>query len=60
MTASTHRKIRKNNRFWVTKINKKGKQPLVAPVVEEGPVLMASTTVGTQANSSDFINVSMS
>ena len=55
MTASTHRKIRKNNRFWVTKINKKGKQPLVAPVVEEGPVLMASTTVGTQANSSDFI-----
>lgn len=56
MTASTHRKIRKNGRNWVTKINKKGKQPLVAPVVvEDGPVLMASTTVGTQANSSDFI-----
>lgn len=56
MTASTHRKIRKNGRNWVTKINKKGKQPLVAPVVvEDGPVLMASTTVGTQANASDFI-----
>ena len=56
MTASTHKKIRKSDKFWVTKINKKGKQSLVAPVVvEDGPVLMASTTVGTQANSSDFL-----
>lgn len=56
MTASTHKKIRKSSRFWVTKINKKGKQPLVAPaVVEDGPVLMASTTVGTQTSSSDYL-----
>lgn len=56
MTASTHRKIRKNNRFWVTKTQKSGKKPLTAPVkTTYGPVLMASDTYGTKKDNTNFL-----
>lgn len=56
MTASTHKKIRKHNKFWVSKIKNNGKKPLIAPVKEvNGPILMASDTIGTKSNASHWL-----
>lgn len=56
MTASSHKKIRKHSKFWVSKIKNNGKKPLIAPVKEvKGPILMASDTIGTKSNASHWL-----